>query len=596
MESKKSYFNKTVFMKDITRFWAIWALEIVGFIVAGILPIYTSCNSIRFNEGIQTVEKIENMRDVFTSDIIMTSNPIVMALIAMFVAGLVFLYINNARDSYMIHSLPLKKETLFVSHYLAGAAIVVVPYVIFYAVITIMAGGFGVGISHSLIACMFETVIAYIFFYSLMCAVMMVSGNSFMAFIIYGVLNFLVVGITALWGLFSTILVYGLSDFDFFTVKGEIFSPMIYMIRKFGLMYDEKPYTLWGSFAIYIIPAVIFAVLALVLYKKRASETVGDTLSFKWCRPVFRTVFTLTGASAATLFLMFIMAMNNSYLSNETNNYPTVIILIIICGAACYFISDMILNKTFFIWKKTSYMSMGVLVAVLAGLVSLIHFGVSQMVIPKAENVQYVKIDNNAGTEYTYDNKAVIQDIVNTQKNIEIKYEDAVTYYDDEDSQYISIRYYLKGSHERRGFYYRWTEKNNKKNIESFRSLLKDNKRQVEGMFSSEYDNIVVDSTDIYVTEDKQISLSSGKNAAEQQLLYNALIKDMLTVDRSSYGKTVVNISLFINFDSAAGKEIRSKHSAGYIDAFDGNSVSISVYEGYTNTIEVLKKIGALKQ
>ena len=57
-------------MKDITRFWAIWALEIVGFIVAGILPIYTSCNSIRFNEGMQTVEKIENMRNVYTSDII----------------------------------------------------------------------------------------------------------------------------------------------------------------------------------------------------------------------------------------------------------------------------------------------------------------------------------------------------------------------------------------------------------------------------------------------------------------------------------------------------------------------------------------------
>ena len=133
------------------------------------------------------------------------------------------------------------------------------------------------------------------------------------------------------------------------------------------------------------------------------------------------------------------------------------------------------------------------------------------------------------------------------------------------------------------------------KNIESFCNLLKDNKRQVEGIFSSEYDNMVVDTTDIYITDDKQISLSSGKNAADRQLLYNALIKDMLTVDRSSYGKTVVNISLFINFDPVADKEIRSKHSTGYIDAFSGNNVSIPVYEGYTNTIEVLKKIGALK-
>ena len=53
-------------------------------------------------------------------------------------------------------------------------------------------------------------------------------------------------------------------------------------------------------------------------------------------------------------------------------------------------------------------------------------------------------------------------------------------------------------------------------------------------------------------------------------------------------------VDRLINAKEDLLKQIENLDS--YIDAFDGNSVSISVYEGYTNTIEVLKKIGALKQ
>ena len=35
MESKTSFFNKTIFMKDITRFWAVWGLEAIGLLMAG---------------------------------------------------------------------------------------------------------------------------------------------------------------------------------------------------------------------------------------------------------------------------------------------------------------------------------------------------------------------------------------------------------------------------------------------------------------------------------------------------------------------------------------------------------------------------------
>ena len=39
MESKTSFFNKTIFMKDIKRFWAVWGFELIGFVIAGMLPV-----------------------------------------------------------------------------------------------------------------------------------------------------------------------------------------------------------------------------------------------------------------------------------------------------------------------------------------------------------------------------------------------------------------------------------------------------------------------------------------------------------------------------------------------------------------------------
>lgn len=39
MKSKTSLFNKTIFRKDITRFWPLWALQLVAGLLVLIAPM-----------------------------------------------------------------------------------------------------------------------------------------------------------------------------------------------------------------------------------------------------------------------------------------------------------------------------------------------------------------------------------------------------------------------------------------------------------------------------------------------------------------------------------------------------------------------------
>lgn len=70
------------------------------------------------------------------------------------------------------------------------------------------------------------------------------------------------------------------------------------MAGKYTPGYSQK-YAITGNdimpfVGVFAVGIIIF-VISLMMYKYRKSETVGDVVSFTWCKPVFRTVFSITG-------------------------------------------------------------------------------------------------------------------------------------------------------------------------------------------------------------------------------------------------------------------------------------------------------------
>ena len=123
MKLKTSYFNKAVFKKDMTQFWSLWAVEIVISLLIFIMPLMSRVNGIIREYTGNTLNARSDIKESLISFTAVLANPVFLFVMAIVVAVVVFQYTFNSREMYMIHSLPVKRETLFISHYIAGVVI-----------------------------------------------------------------------------------------------------------------------------------------------------------------------------------------------------------------------------------------------------------------------------------------------------------------------------------------------------------------------------------------------------------------------------------------------------------------------------------------
>lgn len=74
-----------------------------------------------------TLNARSDIKESLISFTAVLANPVFLFVMAIVVAVVVFQYTFNSREMYMIHSLPVKRETLFISHYIAGVVMLMIP-------------------------------------------------------------------------------------------------------------------------------------------------------------------------------------------------------------------------------------------------------------------------------------------------------------------------------------------------------------------------------------------------------------------------------------------------------------------------------------
>lgn len=371
MKSKTSFFNKMIFRKDITRFWPLWAIQLAIGVLAIIAPMMSELS---YQRSIQAGMGSEMS---FLVTLIQNSclSPYTMG-VSILVAVCVFMYLTRERDAYTIHSFPFTRTTLFMSHYLAGLAILLVPPVIIELLLALVARLQGLNVLLVVLIYLLEWVIQIIFFYSLACVVVMLTGNPFMSLLIYFVLNFLTVGVRLLYSSLAELFVYGNQGSDaFWYLDGKvvkILTPVYNFflrnndsIATYRILEDDTRVLNYkemiqnvGATAYYILPAVLFIAVALILYRVRKLEAAGDMIAFNWGRPVFRVVFVFC---ASLLFALgvYYLSFGNTISSYAYGRIFKIILVLVAFGTVFfYLLSNMILDKTFFIWKRTSYWRM----------------------------------------------------------------------------------------------------------------------------------------------------------------------------------------------------------------------------------------------
>lgn len=419
MRSKTSFFNKTIFWKNITHFWPIWALY--GVLCIWSMPVCSYFNIRTYNNAGYTEAELAYLKVWRALEgMELSMNPWILFGVAIISAVAVFSYLYNSRSVNMIHAMPVCRVELFVTNYLSGFLFMVVPQLVSF-LLTVFVW-FGNGITHLEYLLQWlgivteETFFAYSF--GIFCV--MLTGNIVAAPAYFVILNYLYQGIWDVWNMVRHALIYGFSG-NTEMVYGAGMVPIEYLRKNVKVRYPEKILTqlpkIEGMACLkwYILTALVFVVLAILMYRKRQLECAGDMIAISWVKPLARWLGAvmcagLTGELIQTTFF------EEKVLLGEA--FPVLLVCWILGGILSFFGIEMIIEKRFMVFRKGLLIQSGmflVLVVLFLGSMGMDIFHLKEK-LPSVEEVSEVYVQGSYERYLT--EASQIQDNIALQKKI----------------------------------------------------------------------------------------------------------------------------------------------------------------------------------
>lgn len=222
-----------------------------------------------------------------------------------------FAYLHSRKQMDFYHSLPVKRETLFLVRFLNGIFIYAVPYLIGLLYTYLLCIIYGVMTTEILACSLFFFLIhlmGYLIMYLVGILAMMLTGKLLLGFLGLAVLN---VYVPAMVGLFEVlkssffITNYGTgADFQEIMMGTRWLSPASYYICLI-MKLDNETVNFFLEFVCFLLLAAVLFGINLWLYKLRASEKADTAMAFKITEPIVRIMITIpVGTLAGVLFLM----------------------------------------------------------------------------------------------------------------------------------------------------------------------------------------------------------------------------------------------------------------------------------------------------
>ena len=566
MKSKKSFFNRTMFFKDIIRLWPLWVIGIVITMFAFVAPFFTSTIGILRYDSLDDWQILNEIQENMAEYIIASGFYIIfMAVMAIVCAVFVFQYLNRQCSSYMLHSLPVSRKTMYVTHYLSGLFMYLLPFVLLWCVLSCLNVIFGIHMGAAILGYVLETVMIALFFYSLSCFIVMLSGSSIMNLFMYAVINFMVYVFYNMADTIINLFTYGSGSYyaGGFDIKGlvTIFSPVIYfsnalteqsastdpffdgdpLLAVDGLLIGDFHYGTVILCLFYLLPAIVFFVAAYMLYRRRKLERVDENLVFPWSKVVYRIVFCCCGSYIFTCLMYYLTYAIFSHLLTYQYSYFIGICYLLIGSIVCYLICDMILLKTFFIWKQLSYLQLGVITAGIVLVFVAGHFAYLQHSTVAASKIKSVNVSFNDKSFHIKEQERMdtllsLQKEVMEQGSKKLMYEADNPVANSNISEYqgaccnMSLTYTLKNKGEILRSYRIGITTDEEKLLSEFIMYLNDTDYLLDTVIPEGFDKENIISAIfrfVEETDDRDTSMYDDINIIYQKEMYEAVMKDL---------------------------------------------------------------------
>ena len=387
MRSATSYFNSTLYGKTMARFWPLWA--VYGLIWLFLIPL--NMLSLYFNRFMSSAP--ENRLFDASRDLPGLAAPglYLAAFFAVLCAMAVFGYLYNSRSSCWTHALPVRREALFTTQYMAGLSFLLLPQAA-VAVLTAMielaflpSAHWGAALG-ALLAWLAAQCGVCLFFFSFAAFCAMFTGHILALPAFYGILNFLAVTI---YSLVQSLLVRFFFGYNIYADADrvvEYLSP-VYALQRAVEVPDLSPpyFNSPGTVAAYAVVGVVLAAAALYVYRRRHAETAGDVVAIPLVRPLFKYGVSFCSGLCLGMFTSIFFGWGGSGMTVLT-------ICVLVWSVVGYFAAEMLLRKSFRVFKRwKGALIMPVVLLALCLACELDLFGVERRV-PNADDVESLSI------------------------------------------------------------------------------------------------------------------------------------------------------------------------------------------------------------
>lgn len=404
MQFGTSYFNKTLFAKHFARFWPIWGLY--GLIWTVCLPLGILAGS---RSGWMAADARVLPLNYLDTTGWFSAATLLAAVFGLLAAMAVFSYLYSARSVSLFHALPLRREGLFLTSYLAGLGFLILPNLAVFLLALAAEAACGAVVFSSLFTWLVVSSLLGLFFYSFAVFCAMFTGHILALPAFYVVLNGLAAGLAVLFGQMAHEFLFGFDGAAWLTAVASWLSPVLrlsachvviptVMDAAGNSVTDEGAayFSGLGYVALYALVGVALAAVALAVYRRRQLETAGDVVSVSWVRPVFKygVAFCAAVALGETLYSLFSALLPRGAWG--------LLLMLLLWGAAGYFVAEMLLRKKFWVFRG-SWKGCVVLLCCLTAAMCLMEFDVTgfERRVPDPARVQSVSLD--AGSTAPYD-------------------------------------------------------------------------------------------------------------------------------------------------------------------------------------------------
>jgi len=417
MPSVTSYFSPTLYKKHITRFWPLWALY--GFIWLFAMPVNLILNHSSSYNMQYTPER-------FANETVLEMLPKFGLWMAVWFGCLaamaVWSYLYNSRSVSLIHSLPVRREGLFLSGWLAGMSFMTLPNTAVFLLTLAAEASAGVVNLRALGIWLLVQTCFCLFFFSFATLCAFVTGNILAVPAFYAIFNGVFMGI---FGLIESVLhnlVFGFAKLTAAWPAVYWLTPIYQFYERVYVDYDVLEgvitnVTFYGISVVLIYACVglMFSTAAFFLYRYRKLELAGEVVAVGWLRPIFKYGVAFCGSLAfgSLLFQLFSEVLPNKVWG--------MLFFLLLCGAISYFVAEMLLQRSFRVFRK-SWKGGLVFLIILIAVTAAIEFDVTgfETRIPVAGQVKSVTLsdvntppyDNYTNHDYVVDNPDAIAELI----------------------------------------------------------------------------------------------------------------------------------------------------------------------------------------